>query len=92
MAEVVWTNRALRDLEAIHDQIAADKPQAAAAFAVRLYDAGMGLGLFPTRGRVAPAGTRELAIVRPYLIRYDYDLERDRVLILRIWHGARDTP
>lgn len=89
MAEVVWSDRALQDLEAIHDFIAADKPLAAAAFARTLYEAGDSLQHLPHRGRPAPNGTRELTSVWPYVIRYDVDTGRDRVTILTIWHGAQ---
>ena len=47
-----------------------------------------GLATFPYRGRVVP-GTqlRETTLARPYLIRYR--VEPNRVLILRVRHGAR---
>lgn len=92
MAEVVWSDQALQDLEAIHQFIAADKPRAAADYARTLFEAGDSLEHLPRRGRPAPNGTRELTAVWPYLIRYDYDEARDVVTIVTVWHGARETP
>ena len=91
MAEVVWSDQALQDLEAIHHHIAADKPMAASAFARTLYEAGDSLQQLPRRGRPAPDGTRELTAVRPYLIRYHFDEGQDVVTIITVWHGARDA-
>ncbi|HEX7884578.1 MAG TPA: type II toxin-antitoxin system RelE/ParE family toxin [Phenylobacterium sp.] len=92
MAEVVWSDQALQDLEAIHEIIAADKPRAAEAFARTLFEAGDSLQRLPRRGRPAPNATRELTAVWPYIIRYDFDEARDLVTIITIWHGARETP
>jgi toxin ParE1/3/4 len=51
-------------------------------------EVGNSLASFPDRGRQVP-GTqlREITIARPYIIRYRAD--RDRVIILRVRHGAR---
>lgn len=92
MAEVVWSDQALQDLEAIQDTIAADKPRAAGAFAQTLFQTGDSLQHFPRRGRPAPDAMRELTIVWPYIIRYDFDEGRDVVTILTIWNGVRLTP
>lgn len=92
MADVVWSDQALQDLEAIHAYIAADKPLAAVAFARTLYEAGDSLQHFPRRGRPSPNRTRELTAVWPYLIRYRFDEDQDLVTILTIWHGAQNAP
>jgi toxin ParE1/3/4 len=91
LAEVVWSDQALQDLEAIHRYIADDKPMAASAFARTLYEAGDSLQHLPRRGRPVDNGARELTAVWPYLIRYDFDEGRDVVTIVTIWHGARDA-
>ena len=92
MAEVLWSDQALLDLEAIHTYIAADKPLAADAFARTLYEAGDSLQHFPQRGRPTANRTRELTAVWPYRIRYRFDEAEDLVTIVTIWHGARETP
>ena len=88
---IVWTVPARRDLENIRAYVAQFKPLAAQGLARRLVEAVEALALYPTRGRplsTAPsdANRRELVIVWPYLIRYR--VEPDRIIILRIRHGA----
>ena len=46
------------------------------------------LAEFSERGREAGDGRREMTIVPPYILRYR--VEKDRVVILRIRHGARE--
>jgi addiction module RelE/StbE family toxin len=88
LTQVVWTFSALADLEGIRRYISNFNPSAARDMADRIIEAGNRLAAFPYRGRQVP-GTqlRETTIVRPYIIRYRVD--RDRVLILRVRHGAR---
>ena len=87
MAQVVWTDRALADVEAIYQWISHDRPLAARRMAERLLAAGDRLQTNALRGRAITRGRRELVFVRPYLIRYR--IEPDRVLILEVRHGAR---
>jgi toxin ParE1/3/4 len=56
--------------------------------AAQIIEAGNRLGNFPYRGRLVP-GTqlRETTLARPYVIRYR--IEPNRVVILRVRHGAR---
>jgi len=56
--------------------------------AVRLIALADSLANFPERGRDAGEGRREQTIVPPYILRYR--VEADRVVILRVRHGARD--
>lgn len=88
LTQVVWTFSALADLEGIRRYIGNFNASAARDMSDRIIDAGNRLAAFPYRGRQVP-GTqlRETTIVRPYIIRYRVD--RDRVLILRVRHGAR---
>jgi plasmid stabilization system protein ParE len=53
----------------------------------RLPHVGNSLSDFPHRGRPAGNGLREIATVRPYILRYRVDA--DTVSIVRIRHGAR---
>ena len=85
---VVWTFSALADVECIRRYIGNFNSHAARDMAERIIEAGNGLATFPNRGRQVP-GTRlrETAFARPYIIRYRVD--PDRVVILRVRHGAR---
>ena len=57
----------------------------ASAWLIALADS---LAEFSERGREAGDGRREMTIVPPYILRYR--VEKDRVVILRIRHGARE--
>jgi len=85
---VVWTFSALADVEGIRRYIGNFNPDAARDMAERIIETGNSLTVFPYRGRQVP-GTRlrETAFARPYIIRYRVD--PDRVVILRVRHGAR---
>ena len=87
MAQVVWTDAALANLDTIETYIAQFNPPAARRMSVRLIDAGNSLSEQPERGRDVGRGRRELTSVWPYVIRYRVD--GDTVAILRIRHGAR---
>lgn len=56
--------------------------------ALRILEAADNLTRFPYRGRAVPqTQVRETTIAYPYIIRYR--VERERVVILRVRHGAR---
>jgi toxin ParE1/3/4 len=88
LTSVVWTLSAVVDLQDIRRYIDTFNPDAARRIAARLIAVGNGLVNFPDRGRPVP-GTdlREATVVYPYIIRYRVD--GDRILILRVRHGAR---
>ncbi|HYE48937.1 MAG TPA: type II toxin-antitoxin system RelE/ParE family toxin [Azospirillaceae bacterium] len=85
---VVWTRRAVRDVAAHIDYISQFNPVAANEIAAGLMAAASNLALFPHRGRPGPGGTRDLTVVHPYVIVYEVD--REVVTVLRVWHGAQD--
>lgn len=87
MARIVWTREALGNLELIRRYIHQFDPRAAQRMAARLIEACDRLQDFPDRGRAGTGGTRELAMIAPYLIRYRVDGEQ--VYILGIRHGAQ---
>jgi toxin ParE1/3/4 len=88
VAEVVWTDRALANIEAIVAYIVSQhRPLAAQRLGQRLLAAGDALENHPDRGRTIPRGRRELAVITPYLIRYR--IMGERVVILEVRHGAR---
>lgn len=78
----------MADLESIRRYIGNFNPYAARGMAAQIIEAANSLATFPYRGRqVAGTQLRESTIVRPYIIRYRID--PDRVVILRVRHGAR---
>lgn len=87
-----WTTPALRDLEAIGDCIARDKPLAAAETVSRIFDQADGLATHPHVGRPGRApGTRELVVSEtPYVV--PYRVRGEEVEILAVFHGARRWP
>ncbi|MGO9173586.1 MAG: type II toxin-antitoxin system RelE/ParE family toxin [Rhodomicrobium sp.] len=88
MIPVIWAKAALADLQHIRRYIADFNPYAAHDMAERILEAGNGLASFPFRGRAVPSTQiRETTIAYPYIIRYR--IERERVVILRVRHGAR---
>jgi plasmid stabilization system protein ParE len=88
LRRIVWSDEAIDNFEAIVSYISVVNPAAAARIAQRLLALADSLAEFPNRGRPGPAGTREMTIVPPYILRYN--VHEERVLILQIWHGARN--
>jgi addiction module RelE/StbE family toxin len=86
---VRWQDPALADLDRIYAYLMQERPDLAEEVAQELVVAGDSLALFPFRGRRGLArGTRELVIVRPYIL--VYEVAADEVRILRLWHGAQE--
>ncbi|HME24835.1 MAG TPA: type II toxin-antitoxin system RelE/ParE family toxin [Acetobacteraceae bacterium] len=88
MSDVIWSDPALANLEAIRIYLEQFNPRAARQLANSLVAAGNSLAQFPHRGRPVP-GTdmRELVTAYPYIIRYQ--VVGDVVVILRVRHSAR---
>jgi len=89
LVQVVWTKRAIADVEAIRTYIGLFSPLAAQRYALRLFNAANGLDENPLRGRAIPKGRRQLSTIPPYLI--CYRIKGEVVEIITIRHGAR-TP
>jgi toxin ParE1/3/4 len=87
LRRIVWTEEAIGHLEAIVAYISAFNPAAASRLGDRLIAVANSLAEFPERGRDAGEGRREMTTVWPYVLRYR--VEGERVIILRIRHGAR---
>lgn len=92
MAEVVWTPRALHDLEAIGAYHAASAPGHAALLVRRLMGVAERLGAFPQSGRIVPeigdSDFREV-LHRAFWIVYLYREEGDTVEVLAVFHSSR---
>ncbi len=88
---VVWAETAWKDLEQIAEYISVDSAHYAAAFTREMRDAARSLAKLSERGRIVPEfespAIREI-LVRSY--RLIYSIEKPRVCILGIIHGARD--
>ena len=86
---VVWRPAGRADVFRIVAHIAKENPVAAQTVARELFVAAASLAVFPRRGRWGRVpNTRELVIVRPYIIVYRVN-DHDAVTILRVWHGAQ---
>jgi addiction module RelE/StbE family toxin len=87
---IIWAPLAVDDLRSIRDYIGQFNPSAAARFADRLVATAESLAEFSDRGRPVSSKRRELVVVWPYIIRYR--IEAERVVILRVRHGAQRPP
>jgi plasmid stabilization system protein ParE len=91
MAEVVWTEPALSDLDAIADYIAVESPTAAANLVRELLERVCQLAQHPESGSRPPelsrSGRYRQLVCPPCRIFYRYDGER--VLVLHIMRSER---
>ncbi len=87
-----WSVLAFEDRLAIFDHIEADSPRAAILTDGRILDQVRRLKHFPGIGRPGRiVGTRELIVNRtPYIVAYR--VAGDKVVILRVLHGAQMWP
>ena len=93
--QIIWSEQARDDLQAIVLFIARDNPTGAESFGYRLMSKVDVLMQFPQIGRVVPEENDETIreiILRPYRIIYKILAEKQIVAIARIWHGARGEP
>ena len=88
---VIWTETAWIDLENIANYIVRDSPYYAASFVREIRDRARSLSRMAMRGHVVPEiGDKQIRelIIRSY--RLIYRVEKSRVAVLAIVHGARD--
>ncbi|MNI09709.1 Toxin RelE4 [compost metagenome] len=88
---IIWTVLAYKDLQNIVEYISQDSMYYAMAFYDDVVDTAQTLNEFPQRGRVVPEmddpEMREIFIHRYRLI---YQIQKDRIIIQTIIHGARN--
>jgi toxin ParE1/3/4 len=93
---VLWSENALRELNAAIAYIAIRNPTAARRMVADLRSAGDRLGLTPTGRPGRVPGTYEKTVSRrPYIIVYAIDAvpaDGERVIILRVIHTSRRWP
>ncbi|MDP1826302.1 MAG: type II toxin-antitoxin system RelE/ParE family toxin [Archangium sp.] len=90
MAQIVWTEPALSDLDAIADYIAVDKPSAARELVARVFALVAQLADFPKSGS-RPRGLRDSRyrqIVEPPC-RVFFRLEGEQVVILHVMRSEQ---
>jgi len=87
---VLWAPRALIRVVEIGQYIAADRPDAARAWAIALFERAATLGEHPRRGRRVPeAGRDEIREVLHGDYRIIYRAEPTRLVVLTVRHGRR---
>ncbi|MEQ9335417.1 type II toxin-antitoxin system RelE/ParE family toxin [Thalassobaculum sp.] len=88
--KVVVTRRAEDDLEAIGDHVARENRRAAYALISRIRDRIAGLADHPERYRLRPqlGPAYRVLVVDAYVV--VYRVAADTVVVMRIFHGARD--
>ncbi len=90
MAQIIWTEPALLDLDEIAEYIALDKPNAASLLVQKIFSATDRLEQLPESGRKPPelkkSRYREI-ILEP--CRIFYRIEKDKVYILYVMRSER---
>ncbi|SNB56305.1 Plasmid stabilization system protein ParE [Marinobacter sp. es.042] len=90
MAEVIWTEPALQQLNAIAEYIALDNPAAASRLVQEVFDKTERLENFPQSGRIPPELPNSVyreVVVTPCRIFYRED--EQRVLVLYVMREER---
>ncbi len=91
MAQVIWTEPAIQDLNEIAEYIALDKVSAAQKLIQRIFSSTDQLEIFPKSGRKIPEiqDLRYLElVVRP--CRIFYRVEKDKIYILYVMRSERE--
>ena len=89
-ARVGWSQRALRDVEAIAEYIAKDSPVYAAVVVRNVIAQTKMLSQFPRSGRKVPEfDDDDIRELLAYSYRIIYRVEEDNVLISTVIHGKR---
>ena len=87
---VDWSRRALQDLEAIAEYIAADSPTYAGIVVKKIVNSTRTLKQFPRAGRKVPEfGDENIRELLVYSYRVIYRLHGEEVIIAAVIHGKR---
>jgi toxin ParE1/3/4 len=94
MAELIWTEPALQDLDAIADYIALDDPPAARRLVARVFQHLEQLEAHPESGSHPPelrSTTRRYRqiVEPPCRVFYRYDQSNEKVFVLYVMRGER---
>jgi len=90
MAQVIWTEPALLDLESIAEYIAIDKPSAASHLVKKIFSTTERLEQFPKSGHKPPEfkKTRYLEVIENPC-RIFYRIESDKIYIIYVMRSER---
>ena len=92
MNEILWTRRAIRDIENIHRYLAQTNIEAARATVSAIRKATQPLTYHAFIGRLGRReGTRELVVLKTSFI-VVYRVQENTVQIVRVLHGAQKYP
>jgi addiction module RelE/StbE family toxin len=93
MAKLIWSPRAIADLEAICEYIAQDSEQYAKLFGQRLIDSVEAIPLHPYLGAVVPEfGIEDIRERRVQNYRIVYRVRADAIEVVTLCHAARQLP
>ena len=90
---IEWTEQATRHLDQAHDYIAlSNSPEVAARITMHIANSVQQLATFPMSGRPGRVpSTRELVVSNtPFVVAYS--IEKQRIVVLAIYHGAQQWP
>jgi len=90
MAQLIWTEPALLDLDEVADYIALDNPLAAANYVQKVFDRVERLATYPNSGKrpaELPRTPYREIVVPP--CRIFYRTEKDQVIILHVMRSDR---
>jgi toxin ParE1/3/4 len=88
---VLWTDAAVAQLQAIYDYLAQTSPDYAVRIVDRLTNRSIQIAAFPNSGRMVPEYERnEIREVIEGRYRIIYLVEPSQVQVLAVIHGARD--
>ncbi len=90
---IEWSEQALRQLDQARDFIAlSNSEEIAARIGMQIFTSVEQLDAFPTLGRTGRVrGTRELVVPNtPFVVAYE--IQKARVYILAVYHGAQRWP
>ncbi len=89
--KLIVSRPAVADLDRLISFLAKTNPAAAGRAASALRSAIRSLDIMPERGRPSMLpDARELIVPfgrSAYVVRYEYSVENQEVIVLRIWHG-----
>ncbi|MEA5502245.1 type II toxin-antitoxin system RelE/ParE family toxin [Halotia wernerae UHCC 0503] len=88
--QVVWSSKALEDVEAIATYISRDSASYTAAVVQKILDITRNLGEFPFSGRIVPElGENTIREKLAYSYRIIYQIQGDTIIIAAVIHGKR---
>ena len=93
MAEVIWTEPALNDLDGIADYIALDKPNAASRLVQRIFARIENLARHPELGpripELLPQSRYRQIVEAPCRVFYRYEKASDKLFVLGVMRGEK---